>query len=445
MSTGRRNWNKVVLGLAFAIGSAGIWYLKAEEYTNLVIIGFPIVILSVYWGFALIVCDEHTYEIIGDNCYYLGFVFTLTSLAVTLYLLDTSQDEVLLGGVISGFGVALSSTIAGIVLRVLMQRMTPDMAEQESEVRVDLEQAIRDFRTHLSMGINEMSSFSVETSQILTELRGTIQKALEYDADAHKQATQASMTALKKFYGDTEKEVTVHRTTLQRSLEHNMHAYQEAIEEGVSAFREELRRVTTSFTDLDTHIRDVLQRNVDHQMQGLKNGAASLHEIMENSMRTYQEAIEEGVDTFRETLKGITTVLTDAETHARNVQRSADNQLQVLSSETRELTKALSGLIDKLATVDDGIVTKLEPAVMRMSEGATSISAELEASSGKLKSAAERFKAAAERTVAADMQANISNAAEKLATATDRLGELADRMANPRPKKFLGIFPTRGR
>src|SRR5262245_32338054 len=52
---------------------------------------------------------------IGDGAYYLGFLFTLVSLSVTLYQFTRS------GGVeevISGFGIALTTTIVGLSLRV---------------------------------------------------------------------------------------------------------------------------------------------------------------------------------------------------------------------------------------------------------------------------------------------------------------------------------------
>ena len=48
--------------------------------------------MVVYWIIMLAENDNNLYEIIGDNCYYLGFVFTLTSLAVTLYLLHKIGD-----------------------------------------------------------------------------------------------------------------------------------------------------------------------------------------------------------------------------------------------------------------------------------------------------------------------------------------------------------------
>lgn len=77
-------------------------------------------------------------ETIGDNSYYLGFLFTLTSLAVTLYFVIEAGSETarLIPEIISGFGVALSSTIVGVFLRVLMLQLKVDVETRERRVRL---------------------------------------------------------------------------------------------------------------------------------------------------------------------------------------------------------------------------------------------------------------------------------------------------------------------
>ena len=133
-------------------------------------------------------------EIIGDNCYYLGFVFTLTSLAITLYLLVQTRGQTeAIRDVISGFGVALASTIFGIILRVLHIRMTPDMASLDRETRVELHAAVRNFRTNLSASLVELKHFSIEAAQMLSEQRDAIRMASEETIETHKQFLKKSM------------------------------------------------------------------------------------------------------------------------------------------------------------------------------------------------------------------------------------------------------------
>ncbi len=75
-------------------------------------------------------------EVIGDNSYYLGFLFTLTSLAVTLYfVVDVAAEDRAFAHpeVISGFGVALVSTLVGVFIRVLMMQFRLDLVARERE------------------------------------------------------------------------------------------------------------------------------------------------------------------------------------------------------------------------------------------------------------------------------------------------------------------------
>lgn len=465
MRIGREILNRGILVLAFLAGSGGILYLKLEEFPIYETIGFPIAVLFVYWGLALVISDKRIYEIVGDNCYYLGFVFTLTSLAVTLYLLyepaDAAPQGQLLGKTISGFGVALSSTIAGIVLRVLMQRMAPDMAQQDGEARVDLDLAIRDFRTHLSMSIGELKRYSVETSQVLAEQRDALRETLAQDADTHRQALESSATALTRFSEETESRLSEHWAALEEGVSRDAEAYREAAQESVSAFREALEGIADSVSERHGSVREALQRSSEEYRQALETGTADLRHVLGEAVQAFAEYREEADrlaglsrQTFEQTGESAKAARNELER-----MKALTEGIAALSSESRGLDAALSGLVGKLAIVEDGIAAKLEPAVARMSEGATAVSAVLADSSEKLKSAAERFEAAAERTAAADMQTNIAGAAERIADAVERLetantalsaaieklGELADRTAEPRRPGILDVFGTRGR
>src|SRR5262245_652027 len=62
----------------------------------------------------------------GDNLYYMGFLFTLTSLGVSLYQfsVERAAEEI-----VQNFGIAIASTITGIALRVVFNQMRRDPIE----------------------------------------------------------------------------------------------------------------------------------------------------------------------------------------------------------------------------------------------------------------------------------------------------------------------------
>ena len=65
----------------------------------------------------------------GDGCYYLGLIFTLFSLIVVLSGFGGGEGVSAVertNEVVSKFGVALSSTLAGVMVRVFLQNCMPD-------------------------------------------------------------------------------------------------------------------------------------------------------------------------------------------------------------------------------------------------------------------------------------------------------------------------------
>jgi hypothetical protein len=112
----------------------------------------------------------------GDNFYYMGFIFTLTSLAVTLiqYADGTNAAEI-----IRNFGVAVASTIAGIVLRIVFNLFRRDPIEVEHESRLELAEAARRVRQELSAMLVEFSHFGRSQQQMAIETMEEYKKRAE--------------------------------------------------------------------------------------------------------------------------------------------------------------------------------------------------------------------------------------------------------------------------
>ena len=117
----------------------------------------------------------------GDNLYYMGFIFTLTSLAVALYQFNRSAD---LDHVVTNFGIAISSTIVGIALRVFFNQMRQDPIEVEHAARQELAEASRRVRQQLDDTVIAFNHFQTQTIQSLEEAREELLKRLvSQDAD----------------------------------------------------------------------------------------------------------------------------------------------------------------------------------------------------------------------------------------------------------------------
>lgn len=198
--------HKWALVAAFVFGAAGIVGLKYDEETPFRAAFWSIAVILLYAAAAWAIrragrrsARRLDPEAAGDNCYYLGFVFTLVSLAVTLWRLSPETGGALndetFPQLISGFGVALSSTIVGIVLRVLHVRMEAEPETLARDARDGLAAAVDEFRDNLLSANRLLNGFAVETAQLLSEQRADMRKLAAETEASHRRALTESVDA----------------------------------------------------------------------------------------------------------------------------------------------------------------------------------------------------------------------------------------------------------
>ena len=110
-----------------------------------------------HWGRFRLRRDDRA----ADNLYYLGFIFTVCALGVSLYRFSVADDG-RVADIVGDLGVGISTTVFGLFLRVLfLQREDPaDVEDRVHRELIDVAQATRD-------RIRETASI-VEQGQILT-------------------------------------------------------------------------------------------------------------------------------------------------------------------------------------------------------------------------------------------------------------------------------------
>lgn len=93
-------------------------------------------LLIVAYGLAAALFDGNRYakrwDKLGDNCYYLGFLFTLGTLALALYRF--SGQAGVIEELVRDFGIALWTTIVGMLLRIIIYQLesSPEMEPAEA-------------------------------------------------------------------------------------------------------------------------------------------------------------------------------------------------------------------------------------------------------------------------------------------------------------------------
>jgi hypothetical protein len=174
----------LVNGLVFfAVVITGVGYIVISKLNGFSAVAVTAVPVLVMIGYAVLLAarpfrlrDDQS----GDNLYYMGFLFTLTSLAVSLYQFSAAGSA---EQIVQNFGIAIASTIAGITMRIFFNQMRRDPIEVEASARLELAEASRRVKRELESTILEFGYFRRMTQQsasdAVDEVRESIGRARE--------------------------------------------------------------------------------------------------------------------------------------------------------------------------------------------------------------------------------------------------------------------------
>lgn len=186
-----RVWFLIIL----AVGTAGIvigWMVNSWLLTLIVPLGamalYPVV--AYFKDRSLFV----TY-VLADSFYFLGFLFTLISLFVSL--LAFSQGEAGPGeisGAVSRFGVALATTIFGLAFRVFLVNFRPEIDDtlaQSEKALTDASVALRGELDRLNADlVVQTSGWTASLSHAIATANAELQGAYSAGALANKKASE---------------------------------------------------------------------------------------------------------------------------------------------------------------------------------------------------------------------------------------------------------------
>ena len=150
---------------AFLIG-AGILAIAVGTYFNNTIVNLAIPIsIMVYYAYTIYKEDEGitSIEQKADSVYYMGFIYTLVAMTASLVAL-ANNDKLDFNSVVINFGLALSTTIIGLVVRIMwLQLKSQDFEDAESILK---DRVIEQARSLSSESDNLITKITALSSQM---------------------------------------------------------------------------------------------------------------------------------------------------------------------------------------------------------------------------------------------------------------------------------------
>jgi hypothetical protein len=178
-----------------ALGSGYIIFSKLHDFGAVAVTAVPVLIMIGYAAMLSARLFRLRDDQSGDNLYYMGFLFTLTSLAVSLYQFSAAGSA---EQIVQNFGIAIASTIAGITLRIMFNQMRRDPVETEATSRLELAEASRRVKRELESSILEFSYFRRVTQQSITDAVDEVRESIgnahrQFNGEMEKLATSTSL------------------------------------------------------------------------------------------------------------------------------------------------------------------------------------------------------------------------------------------------------------
>lgn len=163
-----------------------------------------IIVYGAVWGFR----NHNRVRIdrIGDNCYYLGLTYTLASLISAL--IDLSGDEVE-QTLLQDFGIALASTAAGVIMRMVLIQFRDEIDDIETDARLALSDEVRMFEISLRKSRADLDDYRSTIQKNISDTHVELANALKAHAKKLSDQSLASASSLDERMAAVDRFLTV--------------------------------------------------------------------------------------------------------------------------------------------------------------------------------------------------------------------------------------------
>ncbi len=189
---------------------------------------------------------------LGDNFYYLGFIFTLASLSAALLQLRGGFQ---INDILGSFGIALVTTIVGIIGRVVFLQMRNEIDDVQEAVRRDLATTAANLRSQLGETIREFETFRTSLLQTLHEAEAHFTKGNKAQIEAADAVARHTERILKQAIDGNSGHASALNVSIQAIADHVKEAAQQAEKLTIPS-----DRLNDQLTKFASGVEAVLQR-----------------------------------------------------------------------------------------------------------------------------------------------------------------------------------------
>ena len=323
-----------VLFFIFAIGgSILLYFTKSMSLPGEVIVACSFGVMLTYAFFILIVpATRLRLDVAADNMYYLGFLYTLSSLAVAIYVDEASK-------VLANFGVAITCTIIGIAFRVALNQLRVDPYDVEAASRVELSSATKRVSKELDQTVKELTKFRTMSMQVMAEGYEEVQKNVD--------GAGKNMFASLKETSDKNSEILMgmaeQSNTALQGFSDAIKSFKNSNDEIVSANMEMLNQIAKTSTALQdlaekySNTNSIENKVIDEVKIGMNEFRSKMFDESSKSITVVRNGMKELQTTILEENKKSSKTLDDVlKVHSAKTEKVLNNLTKKTTKKEKE-------------------------------------------------------------------------------------------------------------
>jgi hypothetical protein len=308
-------------------------YILAAHFgvTGVMLHSLPISAMLVYAGAVYVIPKAWRDVSDADNAYYMGFIFTMTSLGLALYQNETdAENNINVSKLVQSFGIALSSTIVGIFLRILLSPRRQDIDSEEDSARLALQESVHGFCNILN---ESTQSIKVTYESHVTGFTQSLSQA----SDSLVNGVDAFNFKASAVFNDM---VDLLENSLPKTL----------------------NNVNESFTQLfDSVERNTakIQNTLDVQLAAIVKTNELIKEHG-NQLEVSSKSMSGALDTLTTRISNVKIDRETIESHVKSVFTVYESAAKVAASSLEQTTDSLNSIIEELADLPSKVDVYVE-------------------------------------------------------------------------------------
>jgi hypothetical protein len=270
---------------------------------------------------------------IGDSYYYLGFIFTLTSLAASLVAL-ANNDGINMSSIIGSFGAALSTTIVGLVARLFETVFSVETKVRRERLEEEIERSMIEF----SENLDRLTTF-VHAS--LSNVHAETEKALKDTLVGYQKVNSdvtSSFESSMESGAETVSSAFEKLATKISNIDVNIEPFKNSFDQCVK----DIDKQNKSYSDVTEQVISI-NENLTSQISKTNSNISDHIDKLESEISSvFKKNALHYEETLSEVSKSILSNFDDLKSVKAVIKGGAEKELEKLNSEVASLSNSMS-------------------------------------------------------------------------------------------------------